>query len=58
MKLATDDPAHGTENGYNNHECRCEKCRRAHATYMRRKRHRLRIHKPMAEYLMNRRSGI
>jgi len=39
-EMLPDDPRHGTENGYNNIKCRCERCRRAHrdyqARYMRR----------------------
>lgn len=27
--LADDDPRHGTINGYTNHGCRCDRCRRA-----------------------------
>lgn len=26
-ELASDDPRHGTDNGYTNHHCRCEPCR-------------------------------
>ena len=38
MPLEPDDSRHGTQNGYNNHGCRCERCREAnrtsHATYI------------------------
>lgn len=41
MTLAPDDPRHGTENGYTNYECRCQRCRaanaEAHRAYMDRK---------------------
>lgn len=30
-----DDPRHGTENGYSNLRCRCDRCTDAHATYYR-----------------------
>lgn len=37
-ELAPDDPRHGTRNGYDNHYCRCDRCRNAnrisHASYM------------------------
>lgn len=33
--LSPDDQRHGTENGYVNLRCRCDRCREAHATYYR-----------------------
>lgn len=36
--LAPNDPRHGTENGYQNHGCRCPECGLAHRLYNRIKR--------------------
>ncbi len=33
--MRSDDPRHGTENGYSNLHCRCEDCREAHRVYYR-----------------------
>ena len=35
VPLADDDPRHGTIGGYNNHGCRCDRCRAAIAAYRR-----------------------
>lgn len=40
--LPADDPRHGTAGGYNNHACRCDRCRAANTEYMRRRRERVR----------------
>ena len=38
--MRSDDPRHGTENGYNNLGCRCSLCRAAHAAFHRERRSR------------------
>jgi hypothetical protein len=38
--LPENDNRHGTANGYNNHACRCDKCRAAWATYITAARHK------------------
>jgi ribosomal protein S14 len=35
VKLAPDDPRHGSANGYNNWACRCRPCTVAHTAYLR-----------------------
>jgi hypothetical protein len=44
-KLARNDPRHGTENGYGNLGCRCERCRRAHRDDYWRNRRNLQPHR-------------
>ena len=38
--LSPGDPRHGTDNGYHNHSCRCDLCRKAATDYAR----ELRLH--------------
>ena len=33
--ITGDEKWHGTRGGYSNHGCRCPRCRKAHAEYMR-----------------------
>lgn len=55
MILSASDPRHGTANGYNNLRCRCERCRKAWAAYIRlsgrvaRYQRRVRVAKATAE---------
>jgi hypothetical protein len=49
--LDSDDPRHGTTNGYTNLGCRCYECRSAWREYVREKNHRLGRHRPWSEYL-------
>lgn len=39
--LRPDDSRHGTENGYRNLGCRCDRCKKAHADVYRERNHRL-----------------
>lgn len=36
--MNSDDPRHGTANGYSNQKCRCQECRAAWAAYIRARR--------------------
>lgn len=49
--LSDDDPRHGTENGYGRYRCRCERCRKAHADYLREWKHRNGYCRPYDQYL-------
>lgn len=47
--MKPDDPRHGTENGYKNLACRCERCREAHRLWFVAYRRRNGV-RPEAEY--------
>jgi hypothetical protein len=51
MLNGPDDPRHGTVNGYNNHRCRCDRCREAQRIYINDYNHRTGRHRPRVQYL-------
>lgn len=54
--LPAGDPRHGTDNGYNNLGCRCQRCRRAHTEAHTAWTHRVGRNKPRAVYVAERRA--
>jgi hypothetical protein len=48
------DPRHGTANGYTNLDCRCRRCRTAHAENYKRLAHARGQHMPWDQYLLER----
>lgn len=56
--LPANDPVHGTENGYKNYGCRCDRCRTATTEATRERRHRLGHHRPRDVYLADLRAAL
>jgi hypothetical protein len=58
MKLALDDPRHGTNNGYKNLGCRCDDCRKAGVAWHREWLHRTGRVLPWDVYVAERRANL
>lgn len=54
--MESDDPRHGTDNGYSNLGCRCRRCRDAHNAKCLAYQHTTGRHKPWEKYVAERKA--